>query len=173
MNIIDAAQSFILSLNSPSIGKRRPKKAKPILERFEALYIPEPTSGCWLWLGSVDRRGYGYFKVKPKTAKAHRFSYEFHNSEIPLGMFVCHRCDVPGCVNPDHLFLGTALDNAQDRNTKGRQMKGVKSHSAKISDNNVIDIRADSRHVSEIAIQYGVSETQIYRIKNQSRWKHI
>lgn len=74
---------------------------------------------CWLWTGKLDRKGYGRFG----THRAHRYSYETMIGDIPRGMFVCHRCDTPGCVRPTHLFLGTARDNMQDCLRKGRHPK--------------------------------------------------
>ena len=98
------------------------------IERFESKYIPEPNSGCWLWSGSL--RGsydYGQFSLThTKPVPAHRFSYTTYRGDIPKGMLVLHTCDVPTCVNPDHLFLGTQDDNMRDKVNKGRQAKGEK-----------------------------------------------
>jgi len=68
------------------------------------------TKGCWMWKGRTGRGGYGYFTYGPKTYRAHRLSWLITRGEIPEDIFVCHRCDVPACVNPDHLFLGTYYD---------------------------------------------------------------
>lgn len=78
------------------------------------------TDGCWKWLASKDRDGYGNFKIDGKVFRAHRISFELFNGEIPPGKLVCHTCDTPNCVNPDHLFLGTDLDNSNDKIAKGR-----------------------------------------------------
>lgn len=88
---------------------------------IEARSIPVPESGCWLWLNSVDRDGYGVIVVKGiHGKKAHRIAYQAANGEIPAGACVCHRCDTPRCVNPDHLFLGSQADNVRDCAGKGR-----------------------------------------------------
>lgn len=85
---------------------------------FEAFYIPEPMSGCWLWIGGVSYPpGYGRMT---RGQYAHRVSYEIHRGKIPVGMHVLHRCDNRLCVNPDHLFLGTQSDNMRDMMAKGR-----------------------------------------------------
>jgi hypothetical protein len=79
--------------------------------------------GCWIWVGTCDRRGYGafYFYERPRRqVAAHRFVWELHHGPIPAGMQVCHACDTPPCCNPDHLWLGTAKDNSDDKIRKGR-----------------------------------------------------
>lgn len=78
-------------------------------------------SDCWLWLGDLSEWGYGVFSVNHVGRGAHRVAYEYANGPIPEGMKVCHRCDVPPCVNPAHLFLGTHQDNMDDKVSKGRQ----------------------------------------------------
>lgn len=91
-------------------------------QRFEEKYIPEPNSGCWLWLGGVGwtttkmRRQLlrGVMEINGRTWTAHRYSYTAHKGPIPEGMMVCHSCGVSLCVNPDHLYAGTAKQNAAD-----------------------------------------------------------
>lgn len=80
---------------------------------------PHP-KGCWIWLGSTNPAGYGQFWVSPKAEMAHRVSFSIHKQVIPSGKIVCHHCDNPSCVNPDHLFMGTHLDNVMDKIKKGR-----------------------------------------------------
>lgn len=84
------------------------------------------TDGCWLWTGSTGRRGYGAFRTPAHkyNQQTHRISYEIHYGPIPDGLWVLHRCDVPGCVRPDHLFLGTPADNMADMVQKGRAYSG-------------------------------------------------
>lgn len=93
-------------------------------EKIAACSIPVTESGCWLWTQTVDKDGYGVlaYRVagKKATVRAHRASFMAFVGEIQRGLFVCHKCDVPGCVNPSHLFLGTALDNTRDMIRKGR-----------------------------------------------------
>lgn len=93
------------------------------LARFEKYVHAEPTTGCYLWTGGTQSKGYGVFN-NPRGHRgvglAHRLSYEHHVGLIPEGMHVLHRCDTPACVNPEHLFLGTNLDNIHDRMLKGR-----------------------------------------------------
>ena len=78
------------------------------------------TDSCWLWTGSLTSRGYGCFGVAGKTTAAHRYSYQIHTGEIPQGLIICHSCDVPSCVNPEHLWAGTYADNMKDMVSKDR-----------------------------------------------------
>lgn len=107
--------------NSPDWKPRRGKRrARPAITRFEANYIPEPNSGCWLWTSSLSKNGYGKFSEGRRQISAHRFSYETFVGPIEGDKYILHRCDVRSCVNPDHLFVGTALDNTRDMISKGR-----------------------------------------------------
>jgi len=97
---------------------------KSIVERFEQKYIPVPESGCWLWTEGLFKGGYGNIHTTGKSCtQAHRISWQIYKGPIPKGLHVLHKCDVPSCVNPDHLFLGTHLDNMKDKVKKGRQSR--------------------------------------------------
>lgn len=106
-------------------------KPRPVMERLMEKISPEPNTGCWLWTGGTHRFGHGYILIGSRSngtrecVGAHRVSFELFCGPIPNGLFVCHRCDVPQCVNPDHLFLGTAKDNMMDAAKKGRVGKNA------------------------------------------------
>jgi hypothetical protein len=85
---------------------------------------PEPMSGCWLWIGPIQNAGYGRTAIDGKSKSAHRLSWEIFRGPIPKGLCVCHACDVPICVNPSHLWLGTHLENIQDASRKGKMGLG-------------------------------------------------
>ncbi len=104
-------------------------------ERFDRSYIPVPESGCWLWTAHVGKTGYGSICYKKKRTGSHRMSWMIHNGDIPEGLLVLHQCDTRSCVNPDHLFLGTYKDNAQDCIKKGRDNRlcGEDNHNSKLT----------------------------------------
>lgn len=99
---------------------------KGLEQRFMSKVVKAET-GCWLWTGGANYDGYGHMRVGDKMYQTHRLSYELFKGHIPVGMFVCHACDCPPCVNPNHLFLGTGSDNMQDKIKKGRHYVGVRS----------------------------------------------
>jgi len=101
---------------------------RPIKDRFEK-FIFYSTDGCWYWLGYLDKKGYGRVTQNGVHVLAHRFSYQINKGD-PGSLFVCHHCDNPACVNPDHLFLGTPKDNMQDMHRKGRYKHPYKTMTA-------------------------------------------
>lgn len=142
---------------------------------FEDRYIPEPNSGCWIWLQAVDKDGYGKLGIAGKTLKAHKLSYELYKGEVVAGLHVLHRCDLTSCVNPDHLFLGTHLDNMRDQNIKGRKpvLYGEDAGMAKLTEEQVLEIRIATEYNYVVAEKYNISATQVFRIKHGQAWKHL
>lgn len=140
------------------------------IERFWKYVAPEPNTGCWLWTGSLLNYGYGAFSP---GGRAHRFAYSAFKGPIPEGVFVLHRCDVPSCVNPDHLFLGTRADNVADMMQKGRQPRGSRNGSAKLTPAQVLEIFASTEKQAVLAARYGVVHTAISKIKRGHKWAHL
>ena len=95
-----------------------------IQDDIESAYEPVTETGCWIWMRSRDPRGYGQLGVDGKITRAHRHFYATYVGPIPEEMFVLHKCDIPACVNPTHLFLGTQADNMSDMVAKGRCRAG-------------------------------------------------
>lgn len=148
-------------------------KPRPVSERLELNCIPEPNSGCWLWTASLGTAGYGQVGVAGKPVGAHRAAYEAWVGPIPEGLHVCHKCDTKTRINPAHLFIGTAADNCQDMVEKGRayMQKGSAHPLVKLSDEQVVNIRADSRPSWILASEYCVSRSNISAIRNYVTWK--
>lgn len=151
---------------------------KPIEDRFWSKVEKGPD--CWEWTGSKVKGGYGQIGKGGReigNEMTHRLSWEIHNGPIPEGMFVCHSCDNRSCVNPDHLFLGTHSDNVQDMVAKGRVgdvgRKGTKHHKAKLTDEDVREIRAAEDSTTTLALIYGVSTSTIQRVKSGKGWSHV
>jgi hypothetical protein len=147
----------------------------PLFVRFWRKVQKTP-SGCWEWGGARHLQGYGFIKRKDGAQlRAHRVSYEIHYGPIPDGFDVCHRCDNPPCVNPEHLFLGTDLDNMQDMIAKGRKVSspGVRNGQAKLTEEDVLSIRAARGRQEAIAALYDVSQTLVSSIKSGRRWAHL
>lgn len=141
-------------------------------------YIPVPESGCWLWLGCWNENGYGRVQLKNGpvfSTGAHRVFYTNHIGPIPSGLLVCHKCDTPSCVNPEHLFLGTNADNMLDRDIKGRAARpeGEKGPAAKLTEEQVRVIRASQEQQRVLARRYGVSDTAIKFVRRRITWRNV
>lgn len=124
-------------------------------------------SGCWLWMMGLSGAGYGVLSVSNRTRLAHRVSFEVFRSEVPTDRCVCHRCDVRCCVNPDHLWLGTAADNARDSVTKGRWLRGEQHPRAKLADGDISEIRrrvAAGDSTRAIAADFGTTSTWVSKV---------
>jgi len=138
-----------------------------VIKRFESKFCPEPNSGCFLWTDSL-RNIYGQFWDGHRNWYAHRFSWRLANGPIPRGKLVLHRCDVPTCVNPAHLFIGTHKDNANDMSIKGRAHKGYK-----LTAEQVREIRSAPGLHRDLAKRYGVHRVMIGAIKRQKVWRSL
>lgn len=175
----------------PNKGKPKPKRERRCM-RCDEVYLggngkgycsrrcyflanAEQGDGCWTWKGYKRPGGYGeaYFGSKPNRERvlAHRLAWMVEYGD-PGDLVVCHHCDNPSCVNPRHLFLGTRVDNNADRDAKERQAKGERNGS-RLTEAQVVAIRADPRTNREVALQYGVQESAISNIRLRKAWKHV
>jgi hypothetical protein len=155
------------------------RRQRPLSERFYERIEFDTNGGCWLWAGAMpERTGYGTISSNGATVGAHRASYELHNGPIGPGLLVCHKCDVPACVNPAHLFLGTNSENIIDSVRKGRNkpLIGAKHPKAKISESDVPRILARllrGESCAKIAADYGVTDCAINAIRRGKSWTHV
>lgn len=139
------------------------------VERF---WLQVDRSGdCWLWTGGLSTAGYGVTSLNNRWMLAHRASYQLTYGDIPRGLFVCHECDTPACVRPEHLFLGTALDNTQDMVAKGRAGRG----GARLTQTQVKEIRrlyaVGGVTQRELAERHGVAPATISAVVRGSTWR--
>jgi hypothetical protein len=162
----------------------------PLVERFWARV--QKTDTCWLWTGGPSASGYGQIAYgRNQPGAAHRVSWELHHGPIPDGLWVLHRCDVKLCVRPDHLFLGSALDNSRDMVRKGRSATGDRNGArlhpdrrastagehnprARLTNAQVRSIRDRARAgvpQRGLAAAYGVAESTVSRIVNRHGWE--
>lgn len=170
-------------------------KRRDLRERFEEKFVRDP-SGCWLWTGAIGTHGYGVIGVGPHMVKtAHRISLLIYRGIDADENFVCHRCDVKACVNPDHLYVGTVKDNARDLMERGnpyleirkhitsevetRRVKalprGIKHHrsAAKINDDIALAIYRAQGSQQAIADEFGLCQQTVSQIKRRKTWRHV
>jgi len=147
---------------------------KPLIDRLMDRASPEPNTGCWLWTGGVNVWGYGMASLGRKSdgaTSAHRAMYKATKGD-PGALHVCHSCDNRLCVNPDHLFLGTAKQNCADKMRKGRHQDqaGELGPAAKLTQAAVDDIRSRRLRGSEFARLYNVTTASVCDIQKGRTW---
>lgn len=156
----------------------------PIADRVKAATDVQPT-GCWNWLGAKDKRGYGFIYYGGRNQRAHRIVYLLGHGDIPVGMYICHRCDNPSCVKPEHLFLGSPAANYWDARRKGRMPRlervpydtsGENNGQAKLGADDVRRVRIlrqNGAQLLAIAERFGISRTQVHNIITRKKWASI
>lgn len=169
---------------NPFYGKKIKYHAKTLIDAFESRYIKGDINKCWEWKGWKNKAGYGYFSFDGLKHAAHRHAYILKNGLTADGLMICHKCDNPSCVNPDHLFAGTNGDNVRDAYSKNRRKpvpvesmpRGNSCHLSKLTERDVIKIKQliqDGKGNTEIAKIYNVVHQTISCIRNNKTWKHI
>ena len=153
---------------------RRYKKRNgppPIAQRLEQGSMPVTECGCIVWLGYVSKYGYGTLTVDKAPKRVHRLAWEEKNGPIPDGMLVCHICDIRSCINTDHLFLGTAQDNCDDKIAKNRQVISCgEDRAIKLTWELATEIKKATGNQSSIANEFGIDQALVSRIKNGKAW---
>jgi hypothetical protein len=157
--------------------------SRPFENRFWSNVNKGTSVSCWEWLASLDGNGYGQFRcpITKRPKRAHRIAWEFINGQIPKGKFLCHHCDNRKCVNPAHLFIGTALDNTRDMDKKGRRisvpMYGENHAMAVLTNKDVLEVKdllqSGVLTQREIAKDYGVCFSTINHIAKGRQWKTV
>lgn len=164
--------------------KIRGQRVIPPVERIMKFVAKDAVTGCWNWTGTVrsQKKPYGHLFVGSRTdgtrrnVGAHRYSFEVFRHEIKdPEMCVCHTCDNPRCVNPEHLFLGTKKDNSDDRDAKGRNIiqVGAKNGQAKLTDEIVADFLSSAESGASVARRLGIDRSTVNKIRRGTWWKHI
>lgn len=145
-------------------------------------YVPNSSgpNSCWEWVGSrAVRGGYGQINERGKLLKAHRISYELRYGKIPRGKMVLHACDNPPCVNPEHLYAGTARQNSWDAWRRGRAVlpanapKGAKHHDAKLTPAKVRLIRQGKDSCGILARRFSVTKQTVWKARRRLTWKEV
>lgn len=147
-------------------------------DKLEHYAMPVPESGCWLWTGTTNNKGYGRISVGGgRTQYAHRIAYIEFKGEIPDGFEVCHKCDTPACCNPEHLFVGDHTTNMQDASRKGRMRNdGKHGHEhvrAILTIEQVRAIRTSSKSSRQWAIEIGCNRETIERARAGRTYRNV
>lgn len=144
-------------------------------ERLLKMIEIDPITGCWIWSRDCTDFGYGQMSVDGHPRLVHQVSYETFIGPRVVDMLVLHRCDNPPCCNPEHLYLGTAQDNMNDMVARGRDRKarGEASGTAKLTEQQVREIRASDLLLRQLVERYGVSERTIIEVRARRTWKHV
>lgn len=184
--------------NKPTMNQKDPLAVQPIAEEmFHVNLTPERIARywsrvkilgqgeCWNWIGLISKNGYGRITFYKKQFTSHRVGYFMANGAFPKRMFICHHCDNPKCVNPDHFFIGTALENNRDCASKGRSgpanhpermPRGTATTFAKLNEEKIreiVELKRKGMSGPQIAARYGVTKNSIYNLFCGVTWRHL
>lgn len=134
---------------------------------FEGKYVINPLTGCWEWTKGKTKCGYGKVNLNGKTRDVHRLSFQVFKGDIPQGMCVCHECDNPSCLNPEHLFLGTKKRNSEDASSKGRMGKKLNAECVR----QIRDMCRNKEKTRVIANRFGISTALVAAIARGAVWR--
>lgn len=158
-------------------------KPIPLDVRLDRLTIPEPNSGCWLWMGTINGAGYGSIgtggnrKYGGKPMGAHVAAWQCANGAVPQGLHVCHHCDNKLCVNPGHLYVATTQQNTKDAVERGRYKRGAQRRNARFTDEQIREMRekhAAGASIQSIRVEYGFgSHTHARLVCEGKIWGHV
>lgn len=156
-----------------SSEEEKEKRIKELIDRNV-----DKSSGCWVWKGYKGKLGYSVVHYDNKPMQGHRASYLIYKGNIPKELQVCHTCDNRACLNPEHLYLGSAKDNARDRDQRGRKAStlGSKNGNNKLCENQVVQIKKmlnEGKTLPEIAKYFPVTKSNIWCIKKGISWSHV
>lgn len=156
-------------------GKYTPIKDLKLYIQWKSILDLE--SGCWIWTGALDRKGYGAIFYKGRSQGAHRVSYQEYIGDIPHGLVIRHQCDNPSCVNPNHLSIGTQKDNVQDmvQRKRGPNRFGERNNIAKLSKEDVLYIKQYPTGYGtgvELANKFNVCRSTISKIRCNINWNN-
>lgn len=160
-----------------------PASTPEVFGRVFWTHVRADPSGCWEWAGCIDHRGYGELRRAGRGHRAHRVAWELVNGPIPPDLEVCHRCDNPPCVRPDHMFLGTHRENMRDAAAKGRMVvrpenrrRGEAHGMAKLTEAKVLEmrrLRSEGVSCRLLAVQFGVHLRTAYYVTDRRTWTHL
>lgn len=167
-------------MNSTTVSpnqKTHHSYARPLIERFWKKVDVQGPDDCWNWKGTLHPHGYGRIANNKHLLLTHRVSYEIHFGSIPEGLLVCHKCNNPRCVNPNHLYAGSTDDNMKDRLLAGRYACGERHENAKLTEQEVGIIRTSfipyTVTIKMLAERFGVSTGAVSAIVYLRDWKHL
>ena len=189
LTTMDDTHSGVAATNEPAQPGVKPellilteKQSRNFWRKVDKSHV----GGCWLWTAAKIPHGYGYFSMDRRPTYVHRLSYQIHKGPIPPGINVCHNCpsgDNPSCVNPEHLWLGTQMQNQHDMIRKGRDRKATgdraggrtkpESFAQKVTREMALAILASTDSHASLGRKYGISTTTVWSIRTGKTWKHL